>query len=188
MNIGYIRVSSVLQKNTERQLYGIQLDKVFEDKCSGKDTNRPQLQACLNYLRDSSSDVFHIHSIDRLARNLRDLLNIIETVLSKGVTIHFHKENLIFTPDKNNPTQTLYLNILGAVAEFERELIRERQREGIAIARMRNAYKNVGRKKSLSSEQITEIKSKKEMGVPVTKLAKDYKVSRQTIYESIKSN
>ncbi len=182
-NIGYIRVSTIIQ-NTERQLYGITLDKVFQDKLSGKDTNRPQLQACLDYVREG--DCLHIHSIDRLARNLFDLLKLIKSLLAKGVTIHFHKENMIFTPDTENPTQTLYLNIIGAVAQFERALINERIREGVAIAKMKNAYKNVGRKKALSPEQITEIKAKKEQGVPVAKMARDYKVSRQTIYESIK--
>ncbi len=153
---------------------------------SGKDTNRPQLQACLDYIREG--DVLHIHSIDRLARNLFDLLELVKTILAKGVTIKFHKENMVFTPDTENPTQTLYLNILGSIAQFERSLIRERQREGIAVAILKNAYKNVGRKPKLSPEQIADIKSKKELGIPVSRLARDYKVSRQTIYESIKSN
>ena len=182
-NIGYTRVSTIIQ-NTERQLYGIQLDKVFEDKLSGKDTKRPQLQACLEYCRQG--DTLHCHSIDRLARNLFDLLNLISKLLNKGVSIHFHKENMTFSPDKENPTQTLYLNILGSVAQFERSLINERIREGVALARQRNAYKNVGRKKLLTAEQISEIRSKKEQGVPVSKLSKEYSVSRQTIYQSLK--
>ena len=184
MNVGYIRVSTVIQ-NTERQLYNVPLDKTFEDKVSGKDTNRPQLQACLQFIREG--DTLHIHSIDRLARNLCDLLNIVNTLLKRGVSIHFHKENMRFIPNAENPTQTLYLNILGSVAQFERALIRERQKEGIAIARLKNAYKNCGRKKSLTPEQIAVIKSKKEEGVPISTLAREYKVSRQTIYESLKA-
>ncbi len=180
--IGYRRVSSILQ-STQRQLYGITLDKVFEDKISGKDTNRPQLQACLDYIRDG--DVLHIHSIDRLARNLFDLLDLVKTILAKGATIHFHKEAMTFTPDTENPTQTLYLNILGSIAQFERSLIRERQKEGIAIARMKNSYKNVGRKPKLSPEQITEIKSKRTEGIPIAQLSKEYAVSRQSIYTAI---
>jgi DNA invertase Pin-like site-specific DNA recombinase len=112
----------------------------------------------------------------------------VKTILAKGDTIKFHQENMVFTPDTENPTQTLYLNILGSIAQFERSLIRERQREGIAVAILKNAYKNVGRKPKLSPEQIADIKSKKELGIPVSRLARDYKVSRQTIYESIKSN
>ena len=94
--IGYIRVSTIDQ-NTDRQLHGITLDKVFEDKCSGKDANRPQLKECLSYLRDG--DTLHIHSIDRLARSLRDLLNIVEELLGRGVKIIFHKETLEKSPE-----------------------------------------------------------------------------------------
>ncbi len=185
MNVGYIRVSSVTQ-NLTRQLYGVELEKVFEEKVSAKTANRPQLKACLDFCRQN--DVLHCHDISRLARNLGDLINIVDMLLAKGVTIHFHKENMVFEPNSTNPMQTLYLQILGAIYQAERTLILERQKEGIAIARMRNAYKNVGRKPKLSPEQITDIKSKKELGIPVSRLARDYKVSRQTIYESIKSN
>ena len=141
MNVSYVRVSSIDQ-NFSRQFLDVPIDKVFEDKCSGKDTNRPKLQECLAFLREN--DILHCSSCDRLARNLFDLLNIVQTLLQKGVTIHFHKENLIFNPSSQNPIQNLYLNILGSVAEFERALIKERQKSGIFLARQRNAYKNVG--------------------------------------------
>ena len=147
----YARVSS-LEQRTDRQVTGISVDKVFEDKCSGKDTNRPQLQACLEYLRDG--DTLVVHSIDRLARSLRDLLNIVQELLARKVSIRFIKEGMDFNGDNPNPTQDLYLNILGAVAEFERALIRERQREGILLARQRNAYENCGRKPSLTPKQM----------------------------------
>jgi len=181
--IGYIRVSTIDQ-NTDRQLHGIELDKVFEDKCSGKDTNRPQLKACLEYLRDG--DTLVVHSIDRLARSLRDLLNIVQDLLARKVSIRFVKENMDFNGDKPNPTQDLYLNILGAVAEFERQMIRERQREGILLARQRNAYDKCGRKPSLTPKQIEEIKGRLSRGETVSALAKEYGVSRQTIYVNCK--
>lgn len=183
MNVGYIRVSSITQ-NESRQLYGIELEKVFKEKVSAKTANRPQLKACLDFCRQN--DVLHCHDISRLARNLGDLINIVDMLLAKGVTIHFHKENMIFEPNSTNPIQTLYLQILGAIFQAERCILLERQKEGIAIARMKNAYKNCGRKKALTPEQITVIKSKKEQGVPVSRLAREYSVSRQTIYESLK--
>ena len=181
--IGYIRVSTIDQ-NTDRQLHGITLDKVFEDKCSGKDANRPQLKACLEYLRDG--DTLVVHSIDRLARSLRDLLNIVQDLLARKVSIRFVKENMDFNGDKPNPTQDLYLNILGAVAEFERQMIRERQKEGILLARQRNAYDKCGRKPSLTPKQIEDIKARLALGEPLAPIAKEYGVSRQTIYVNCK--
>ena len=181
--IGYVRVSTV-EQHTDRQLAGITLDKVFEDKCSGKDTNRPQLTACLEYLRDG--DTLYIHSIDRLARSLRDLLNIVQGLLARKVSIKFIKEGMEFNGDKPNPTQDLYLKILGAVAEWERQVIRERQREGILLARQRNAYDKCGRKPSLTPKQIEEIKARLALGEPLAHLAKEYSVSRQTIYVNCK--
>ena len=175
----YARVSS-LEQRTDRQLAGVSADKVFEDKCSGKDTNRPQLQACLEYLRDG--DTLVVHSIDRLARSLRDLLSIVQGLLARKVSIKFIKEGMEFNGDKPNPTQDLYLNILGSVAEFERALIRERQATGIALARQRNAYENCGRKPSLTPKQIDEIKLRLANGEAIAPIAREYKVSRQTIY------
>ena len=143
-SIGYIRVSTVTQ-NTERQLFGVELDRVYEDKCSGKNTDRPALAECLSYLRDG--DTLHCHSIDRLCRNLRDLLELVQGLLARGVSVVFHKENMRFVAGKTDQFQELQLSIIGAVASFERQMILERQREGIALARQRNAYKNCGRKK-----------------------------------------
>ena len=179
----YARVSS-LEQRTDRQVTGISVDKVFEDKCSGKDTNRPQLQACLEYLRDG--DTLVVHSIDRLARSLRDLLNIVQELLARKVSIRFIKEGMEFSGDKPNPTQDLYLNILGSVAEFERALITERQAEGIALARQRNAYDRCGRKPSLTPKQIDEIKLRLANGEAIAPIAREYGVSRQTIYLNCK--
>ena len=182
--VGYIRVSSIDQ-NADRQLHGIELDRVYEDKCSGKDANRPKLTECLGYLREG--DELVVHSIDRLARSLRDLLNIVQDLLARKVSIKFIKENMEFNGDKPNPTQDLYLNILGAVAEFERQMIRERQREGILLARQRNAYDKCGRKPALTPKQIEEIKDRLTRGEGVVSLAKEYGVSRQTIYVNCKN-
>lgn len=180
--IGYIRVSTVDQR-TDRQLAGLELDRIFTDRASGKDSNRPQLEAMLAYARDG--DVIHVHSLDRLARNLVDLRRIVAGLAERGITIHFHTERLVFEPGQSiNPMSTLLLSMLGAVAEFERSLIRERQREGIAAARARGAYR--GRRPSLTPDQITQIRSEAATGVPKTKLARRYSVSRETIYKALK--
>ena len=178
-DIGYIRVSTVTQ-NTERQLYGVGLDRVFEDKCSGRNAERPALKECLSYLRDG--DTLHCHSIDRLCRNLRDLLELVQGLLARGVSVVFHKENMRFVAGKTDQFQELQLSIIGAVATFEVALLHERQREGIAHARQRNAYKNCGRKKALSSEQIGIIRQRIANGERKTALAREYGVSLQTVY------
>jgi len=179
-NVGYIRVSTLLQ-NTDRQLVDIELDKVFEDRISGKDAKRPQLEACLQYLRED--DVLYVHSIDRLARNLADLLNLVKIINDKGVTLTFVKEQMTFVPnDSQNFHQKFTLQILGAVAEFERELLLERQREGIKIAQAKNKYKNCGRKEKLSKKEQNEIVDLISNGESVAVTARKYNVSRQTIY------
>lgn len=131
--IGYIRVSS-LDQNEQRQLDGVPVDKTFTDKASGKDTNRPKLQEAIEYVREG--DTLIVHSMDRLARNLNDLRGMVEQLTTKGVIVQFIKENLTFKGD-DDAMQNLMLNIMGAFAEFERNLIRERQREGIALAKER---------------------------------------------------
>ena len=151
-NIGYIRVSSVDQ-NTDRQLDGTELDKIFTDKCSGKDTNRPQLQLLIDFVREG--DTVFVHSMDRLARNLDDLRKLVSNLTSKGVIIKFMKENLVFTSEAS-PMSTLLLSVMGAFAEFERALIRERQKEGIAIAKKAGKYGKRG--KRLTIEQIQELR------------------------------
>ncbi|MGE8468651.1 MAG: recombinase family protein [Pseudomonas putida] len=149
-NIGYIRVSTVDQ-NTERQLDGIKLDKTFSDKVSGATTDRPELKNLLEYAREG--DVIHVHSIDRLARSLVDLLGLVQGMTSKGIHVQFHKENLLFTGE-HNPTQELMLSIMGSVAQFERAMIRERQREGIEKAKENGVYK--GRTKTIDDLAIRE--------------------------------
>jgi DNA invertase Pin-like site-specific DNA recombinase len=177
--VGYQRVST-LEQNTDRQLEGEALDKVFVDKASGKDTARPQLQAALDYLREG--DLFVIHSMDRLARNLDDLRRIVLGLTKKGVHVQFVKENLTFTGE-DSPMSNLLLSLLGAVAEFERSMIRERQREGIELAKKRGAYK--GRKPSLTAVQIAEIRKRVKAGEKKSALAGQYGISRQTLYTAL---
>jgi len=179
-HVGYIRVSTADQ-NTSRQLEGVTLDRSFEDKASGGTTNRPAWQECLSYLREG--DILHVHSIDRLARNLQDLLAILTTLNSQRVTVQFHKESLTFNGE-DSPFQKLQLQIIGAVAEFERSMIRERQREGIEIAKAAGKYR--GRKPSLTDGQIKEIKLKMDAGGKLARLAREYGVSRQTLYDALK--
>ena len=130
-NVGYIRVSTV-EQNTIRQLEGINLDKVFTDKCSGKDTKRPQLLQLLSFVREG--DTVYIHSMDRLARNLDDLRKLVGKLTSKKVKIQFIKENLIFTGE-DSPMSNLMLSVMGAFAEFERSLINERIREELRLGK-----------------------------------------------------
>ena len=180
--VGYIRVSSFGQ-NTDRQLSEVTLDKIFEEKASAKDTNRPVLKDCLEYLREG--DELHVHSIDRLARNLVDLQTIVTDLNGKGVSVVFHKENLTFTGNNENPMNKLMLQIMGAFAEFERNLIRERQREGIVQA-LKNG-KKIGRGRVLGDNQIEEIKSRIAQGAMKSALAKEYEISRPTLYAALAS-
>lgn len=177
--VGYVRVSSVDQ-NTERQLEGVKLDKVFTDQASGKDTKRPQLQAALEYLREG--DLLLVHSMDRLARSVDDLRKIVLDLTKKGVHVQFIKENLTFTGE-DSPMSNLLLSLLGAVAEFERSMIRERQREGIELAKKAGVYK--GRKPSLTPVEVAEIRKRVEGGEKKARLAAEYRISRQTLYSSL---
>jgi DNA invertase Pin-like site-specific DNA recombinase len=178
--IGYVRVSSSDQ-NPDRQLEGIELDKKFIDLASGKDVNRPQLAALLNYVREG--DEIIVHSMDRLARNLDDLRKLVSDLTKENITIKFIKENLEFKGD-DSPMSNLLLSVMGAFAEFERALIRERQLEGIALAKKRGAYK--GRKKALDAEKIEELKNRVFNGEKKTRIAKDLKISRETLYKYLK--
>src|SRR5665213_2122718 len=177
--VGYCRIST-LDQNTDRQLEGVKLDKSFTDKASGKDTARPKLQAALEYLREG--DLFVIHSMDRLARNLDDLRRIVFDLTKKGVHVQFIKENLTFTGE-DSPMSNLLLSLLGAVAEFERSLIRERQREASELAKKKGVYK--GRKPSLTKVQVAEIRKRVRTGEQKTALAAEYKISRQTLYAAL---
>ena len=178
--IGYIRVSS-FDQNPERQLEHVQVDKVFTDKASGKDTHRPELERLLAFVREGDTVV--VHSMDRLARNLDDLRRLVQGLTQRGVRIEFVKESLTFTGE-DSPMANLMLSVMGAFAEFERALIRERQREGIALAKQRGVYR--GRKKALSPEQVAELRQRAAAGEQKAKLAREFGVSRETLYQYLR--
>jgi DNA invertase Pin-like site-specific DNA recombinase len=175
--VGYIRVSSIDQ-NTGRQLDGADLDKTFTDKASGKDAQRPQLQAAFDYLRDG--DILVVHSMDRLARNLDDLRRIVTELTDRGVQVQFAKEGMLFTGE-DSAMSKLLLSVMGAFAEFERSLLRERQREGIAIAKKAGVYK--GRKPSLTPERVTQLRARVAAGEKKAALAREFGISRETLYQ-----
>jgi len=179
--VGYTRVSS-LDQNADRQLDGVTVDRTFTDSASGRSTARPQLEALLAFVRDG--DTVLVHSMDRLARNLDDLRALVRALTGRGVRVQFVKEQLIFTGD-DTAMATLLLSVMGAFAEFERSLIRERQREGIALARQRGAYR--GRARALSAEQVGQLRERVADGAAKATLAREFGVSRETIYQYLRA-
>ena len=177
-NVGYVRVSSVDQ-NTARQLDGVTLDRIFEDKASGATTNRPKLQEMLEYVREG--DTIHVHSIDRLARSLSDLLELVSSLKARKVNLHFHKEGLVFTGEANH-TQDLMLSMMGAVAQFERAISKERQAEGIIKAKLAGAYR--GRVKSIDDEAIRTAMAAD--GASFRKVAKELGVSLSSVQRAMR--
>ena len=174
-HIGYIRVSTA-QQNTERQLAGLELDKVFTDKTSGKDTDRPEFKAMMLYVREG--DVLHVHSIDRLARNTADLLAIVEQLTEKGVIVEFHKEG--FKTGKNSPAGNLMLTVLAAVAQMEREMMLERQREGYEAAKAAGRVTARGNGRDVDTKRPEIIKALNNGG-SVRSVAKEFSVSTNTV-------
>lgn len=177
MNIAYVRVSSIDQ-NEERQIQALEkhnIDKWFTEKVSGKDTNRPQLKAMLEFAREG--DTIYIHDLSRLGRNTADLLKITEQLKDKGINLVSNKESI----DTSTATGKLMFTMIAAIAEFERTNLKERQREGIAIAKQKGKYK--GRKevsidKNLFDEQMKRYYSRE---INKTQLAKVFGVSRPTL-------
>lgn len=180
MRVGYVRVSTVDQ-NTVRQLDGIEVERVFTDRASGKDTARPKLDELIAFVRDG--DTVIVHSMDRLARNLDDLRRLVRTLTGKGVRIEFVKESLTFTGE-DSPMATLLLSVMCAFAEFERALILERQREGIAAAKQRGVY--TGRKPALTTEQAQQLRERVAAGERKSALAKEFGISRETVYSYLR--
>ena len=178
--VGYVRVST-LDQNPERQLDQVNLDRIFTDKASGKDTSRPQLAELLAFIREGDTVV--VHSMDRLARNLDDLRKMVQQLTQRGVRVEFLKESLSFTGD-DSPMSQLLLSVMGAFAEFERALIRERQKEGIALAKSRGVYR--GRTKTLCNDEITKLRQRAEAGEPKAMLAREFGISRDTLYRYLK--
>lgn len=180
MRLGYVRVSTPDQ-NPDRQYEVIQADKIFYDQYSGKSSDRPQLNLLLDFVREGDS--VHVSSMDRLARNLADLKTIVNFITAKGAKVEFIKENLMFTGE-DSPMSLLLLNIMGSFAEFERTLIRERQREGIELAKKRGVYK--GRPVKIKPDQLNEIMRLIQEGVPKAAVARKYNVSTVCLFKYLK--
>lgn len=172
-----------MDQNLTRQLDGVALDRMFTEKLSGKDRHRPELESMINFVREG--DVVLVHSMDRLARNLDDLRSTVRLLTGKGVRVEFIKEKLAFTGD-DSAMATLLLSVMGAFADFERSLIRDRQLEGIALAKKRGVYR--GRKRSLSEDQIAQLAERAAAGAAKATLARDFGVSRQTVYEYLRAS
>lgn len=176
--IGYARVSATDQ-NLARQEEALNqvegLCQVFMDKASGKDTNREKLQECLRYVR--TGDTLVVVSMDRLARSLQDLLKIVHDLSANGVKVRFLKENLTFDGSAH---ADFMLGIFGAVAQFERALIKERQQEGIEIAKAEGRFK--GRPCKLNEEQQATVRQLHSEGVKVAEIARRFNISRPAIY------
>ncbi|MBY8117670.1 recombinase family protein [Vibrio fluvialis] len=181
--LAYIRVSTV-EQNTERQLdkCTVEFDKVYEDKASGGSTNRPELEKLMDYAREG--DTIHIHSIDRLARSLDDLRKLVTDWNNAGITVRFHKEGLNFTADDTTPIAELMLNMLGAVAQFERAMIKERQAEGIAKAKAKGKYQ--GRKPNF--ERNLKILELRESGKSLRKIANMLDCNLSTVQRALKAH
>ncbi|ACK46316.1 Resolvase domain protein [Shewanella baltica OS223] len=177
--LGYIRVSTV-EQNTVRQLDGVSIDRHFIDTCSGSTQERPALLELKAYCRDG--DIVVVHDISRLARNIADLIELIKFFNAKGVAVEFKKEGMTFTVDQSNPMNTLMLNLLGSVYQFEREMMLERQREGIAKAKSVGKYK--GRSLSVSTTEIIE---RLRQGMSIRKIASELGISTTTVQKIKKS-
>ncbi|MCP3898388.1 MAG: recombinase family protein [Desulfobacteraceae bacterium] len=149
--VGYIRISNFNQDDV-KQLADVTIDHVFKEQISSKTLKRPKLQECLNFCR--AGDTLHVNSMDRLARNLRELQQIVYTIIKKEVKVQFHKENLIFTGEDNPPSK-LMLQIIDAVFEFERSLLKERQKEGMEAAKKRGV--KLGRKPLMDDKKKEQI-------------------------------
>lgn len=182
MIVGYVRVSTADQ-HQDRQLERLRplVGKIFCDEASGKDKCRPQLDALLNYVREG--DEVLVCSMDRLSRNLKDLLQLVDMLVSNGVSIRFLKEGFEFKPGDASPVARLTLQIMGSVAEFERQVILERQREGIALAKQRGVYKG---RKPIEESLVQTIITRHKMGIPATRIAKDLGIGLATCYRYLK--
>jgi DNA invertase Pin-like site-specific DNA recombinase len=175
----YRRVSTV-EQNFDRQDLGA-VDKLFEEKLSGKNAkDRPALNAMLDWVREGDSVL--VHSIDRLARDLRDLQAIIQTLNDKGVSITFRSESLTFSASSDDAFAKLQLQMMGAFAEFERNIIRKRQAEGVAKTKAKGLYK--GRPKTVDDDKVRELKA---AGMGATDIARELGIGRATVYKCLKS-
>ena len=180
MKVGYRRVSTIDQNLDRQDMSGV--DRIFEDKASGKNTDRVALQEMIAFVR--TGDEVLVHSIDRLARDLRDLQSIITQLNDKGVSIHFLSERLTFSGNSEDAFAKLQLQMMGAFAEFERAIIRKRQAEGNSKAKERGVYANRKRKSTIN---VKRVKGLKEEGLNNTEIAAHMGISRMTVYRSLNS-
>ncbi len=183
--VGYVRVSSTDQ-NPDRQIEDLgKVDRLFVEYFSGASRkDRPQLTAAIDYIRQG--DTFVAHSIDRLSRSLVDLEKIVTEITQKGAQVRFIKEGISFKPDDTDPRDRLMFHLLGAFAEFERSIIKERQREGIALAKAKGKYR--GRAPiELTEKQQTDLSRWLADGVPKTVIAKRLKIGRSTLYRLLQA-
>lgn len=182
MRVGYVRVSTA-QQNPDRQLEQLKgiTERIFQDEASGKDKHRPQLEALVQFVREGDEVV--VCSMDRLSRSLKDLLQLVDEFNARGVAIRFLKEGFEFKPGDASPMAKFTLQIMGSVAEFERQIILERQREGIELARNRGVYKG---RKPLAPSVIDKIKELSSMGVPATRIAKSLGIGVSSCYRYLK--
>lgn len=178
MKVGYRRVSTIEQNLDRQELSGC--DRIFEEKVSGATKERTALNEMISFVRDG--DEVEVYSIDRLARNLGDLQQIIAELNAKGVSIKFVSEGLKFSGNDEDPFAKLQLHMLGAFAEFERSLIKKRQLEGIAKAKERGVY--TGRKKQIDDSRIRNMKLE---GASVAQIASEMGISRQSVYRGLKA-
>lgn len=180
--VAYVRVSTV-EQNPDRQHAAVgDVAQTFIDHGSGKSRGeRPELAALLRYVR--AGDTVRVASMDRLARSVIDLSQIVGELTGRGVRVEFVAERLDFAPGDADPFATFQLHLLGAVAELERSMIRERQREGIAAAKARGVYK--GRARKLTGEQIGEARQRIADGVPKAAIARDLGCSRRVLYDAL---
>ncbi len=183
--VAYVRVSSADQ-NVDRQREAIgDVDREFIDRISGSSrTRREGLAACIAYLRDG--DVLAVASIDRLARSTKDLLDIIEEVTGKGAGVEFLKEGMTFSPGARDPRDELMLTVMGAIAAFERAMIRERQAEGIAIAKAEGRYR--GAPRAMTAEMVAEARRRIAAGETKASVARDMGVGRATLYRYLSAH
>lgn len=195
MKVAYIRVSTI-EQNTARQeeaMKGMGIEKTFIEKASAKDTNRPQLLSMIDFIREG--DVVYVESFSRLARSTEDLLNIVKSIQEKGATIISLKEKF----DLSTPTGKLMLTMMGAISTFEREVMLERQREGIAIAKAEGKYKGrrkieitpafVEAYKKYMNRELTVTDAIKELGIKSRttwyKLVEEYKAQQEHQVEQV---
>lgn len=178
--VGYRRVSTFDQSLDRQDLQGC--DRIFEEKVSGSTRERPQLSELLQYIREG--DVVLVWSIDRLARDLRDLQQIVQSILDKGAAIRFQSEGLSFAGTSDDPFAKLQLQMMGAFAEFERNIIRKRQAEGIAKAKAAGKYKGAGRKSVID---VAKVQKLHDEGYGATEIAEMLGIGRASVYRLIKT-